>query len=150
MGEDGRRKKRKDVSLSRHEMNLSSSSSSRYFFWRCLVIFDARPRTNGRAPFVSSKRGRIWIAVGAWNVFTSDWKNGRNADEEGFIFDKVYVCVYIYIYSYKIVPREGSSKVGITRARPLIGLTRICPNTGWNFWRRYRIDSWNSYRSPRG
>lgn len=39
-------------------------------------------------------------------------------------------CMCVYIYSYKIVPREGSSKVGITRARPLIGLTRICPNTG--------------------
>lgn len=38
-------------------------------------------------------------------------------------------CMCVYSCSYKIVPREGSSsKVGITRARPLIGSTRICPN----------------------
>lgn len=105
-----------------------------------------------RGAFRLRRSGRIWIIVEAWNVFTSDWKNGRNADEEGFIFDKV--C--IYIYSCKIVPRENSSKVG-ERNHARQTVDRINQNLSnlVKFLELFLgdrgdwIDSWNSYRSDK-
>ena len=52
-------------------------------------------RSSKRGALRLRRPGRIWIVVEAWNIFTSDWKNGRNADEEGFIFDKMYIYIYI-------------------------------------------------------